>query len=174
MPRLRTPPPMTTTTTRPPIPCPDCGSHKTKMLRTYIYSNGVVSRDRKCSDCGRKFKHFPDGGEPPVQPHRKHFDDATFRRIILGTDSLHKLSVELGCSYELIRSIRCGKLHRHRMPDIQRLGTGAPPAIIPDGPSCWHCSEWRTTRCAMGFPDPEVEGPSFAKDCSLYAERSCR
>jgi hypothetical protein len=162
----------TTTTKRPPIPCPDCGSHNTTMKGTFTYRNGAVGKRVTCYDCGRRFRHFKEGDKPP--PFFHQFDDATFMRILRPDVTLTKLARELGCSEALLGYIRCGKMHANRMPDVKRHGKNPPPIVIPDGPNCWHCSEWRETYCAMGFPDPQVEGPRFAADCSLYPERCVR
>jgi hypothetical protein len=140
------------------------------IKRTHSYQNGAKMFTMHCHDCGEQFKH-PLGDVPQSNWRRHEFDDSTFRRIILGDDSLSRLAAELGCSQQLLQQIRTGKLHLHRMPDLQRSGANAPPPVIPDGPNCWHCSEWRVNRCEMGFPDPLVEGLGFAADCSLYDRR---
>jgi transposase-like protein len=51
----------------------------------------------------------------------------------------------------------------------------ASPVKRRNGPSCTSCNNWRgeenPSPCAMGFPDPVIEGPGFARDCSLYQVR---
>jgi hypothetical protein len=162
---------MTTTTKRPTIPCEHCGSHRTTLKRTHTYSNGAYCQQMHCKNCGKRFRVFPNGDAPPPDPRRVEFDDATFLRILRTTTSFYQLAKELGCSRQLLDGIRNGTYHRDRMPDVKRGGLNPPPVVIPDGPSCWRCSEWRETYCAIGFPDPQVEGPRFAADCSLYPER---
>lgn len=151
--------------------CKHCGSTNTRAFGDYKYSNGVDAKRVFCKDCGRRSR-VPIGGEAPPL-YRYKFDDRTFMRILRPDVSFTALAKELGCSTTLVQLINWGKVHADRMPDVKRMGTNPLPVVIPDGPSCWHCSEWRETRCAMGFPDPEVEGPSFAKDCALYPERRC-
>ena len=165
---------MTTTTKRAPIPCQNCGSHRTTLKRAHTYKNGAYCQQMHCRDCGTRFKHFPNGDAPPPNARRIELDDATFLRILRPDVPLAKLANKLNCSYSLLKYIHNGKYHRHRMPDVKRGGLNPPPVVIPDGPSCWRCSEWRETYCAIGFPDPQVEGPRFAKDCSLYPERCIR
>lgn len=152
------------------IACKHCGSTNTKPNGNYKYSNGVDGKRVQCRDCGRR-STVPINGEAPKYFY--HFDDKTLMRILRPTVSLAVLAKELGCTKGLLEQICWGKIYTHRMPDVKRLGNNPPPVVIPDGPSCWHCSEWRETRCAMGFPDPDVEGPRFAADCALYPERRC-
>jgi len=103
---------------------------------------------------------------PPLRPFYR-YSDAVLRRMLLTQCSNAAMAQELGCSAELVRQIRRGMLHRNRVPEVARWGNDAPPPTI-EGPSCLSCQQWNGESCGMGFPDPQEEGPGFAKDCVLF------
>ena len=85
--------------------------------------------------------------------------------MILERQDLNSVALgrTLGRTAEAIRQVRRGKAYRDVLPDLPRWQRGR-----LQGPSCYGCTHW-ANGCAMGFPDPEEEGPGFARDCSLYA-----
>ena len=62
---------------------------------------------------------------------------------------------------ELIRQIRSGLIYKDLLPNWFRR-----PFKAGD-PTCNQCRFW-SDGCSMGFPDPEIEGPRFARDCSVF------
>ncbi len=155
--------------------CLSCGSTKTSTVRSRINSGGMRYRLLACNDCGQLSEYLGDAPRDTSQPLSRPFyrySDATIRRMLLTRCSNAAMAQELGCSAELVRQIRKGTLHRNRVPEVPRWGENAPEPVI-DGPSCLLCIHWGGEACGMGFPDPEEEGPLFARDCSLYEAERC-
>lgn len=70
--------------------------------------------------------------------------------------SMRELAERFGVSKEAVRNVRKGISHKE---------------VIAQADGCQLCTEcvhWKASYCTMGFPDPELEGPAFARDCSLY------
>lgn len=78
----------------------------------------------------------------------------------LARTTLAQLAKLHGVSKEAVRQIRSGKTHR-------KVLESAGGVLM-----CTGCRHWAKSGgyCTMGFPDPEVEGPTFAADCSLYED----
>jgi hypothetical protein len=85
----------------------------------------------------------------------------TVMAIRQSTDGHQSLADQHGCSRELIRQIRSGLIYKDLLPDWFRA-----PFKAGD-PTCNQCRFW-SDGCSMGFPDPEIEGPRFARDCSVF------
>jgi hypothetical protein len=92
-------------------------------------------------------------------------------RQILTQDELNNVEISqlVGCSRETVRQIRAGLIYRVVHPELLRPGANRdmPPLII-DGLNCYDCVNWAGSRCNFGFPDPLIEGLTFAADCDLY------
>ena len=155
--------------TRPP--CPKCGG----KMRTIVSKMVSGSRYRRfeCKPCDLRISRGGDNADIEVVTrwHRngvsvRRFDDATIKTIRESTDGRRVLAKRYGCSEELIRSIRVGKLYRDLLPESFRQ----PPA--PGDPSCETCREWlgpdAEHPCRFGFPEPVSEGPGFARDCAVF------
>jgi|694.fasta_scaffold63958_4 hypothetical protein len=87
--------------------------------------------------------------------------------IIASPETHRALGQVYGVSRETIRQIRIGKIYRDALPD----GYRPPPG--PNDPSCERCMHWYHGECGLGFPDPALEGPVFASDCSLFGREGC-
>ena len=138
--------------------CPKCGNFSLMSMRTRI-RNFRRHRLIGCKSCD--FREWrPDADIE--QPRLRRFDAATVKKIRASPDGRRILAQQYGCSEELIRAIRAGQVYRDLLPD----GFRAPPK--PGDPNCEHCLHWSVDACGMGFPDPAEEGPSFARDCSVF------
>jgi len=160
------------------IDCPTCHSSCTEVLESRTCNNGTRRRRHLCLDCGNRWTTW-DGPRPKQGAaagccHAKRPDlpprltEGQVRLILERRDLSGKaLARQLGRSAEAIRQVRRGTAYREVLPDLPRWRRGQ-----PKGPSCYACSHW-SAGCLMGFPDPMVEGPGFARDCSLYATGGC-
>jgi hypothetical protein len=110
----------------------------------------------ECKDCRHRFNITY--GEPRVE---RLIDDATVMAIRQSTDGHQSLADQHGCSRELIRQIRSGLIYKDLLPYWFR----SPPKA--GDPNCQQCKFW-SDGCSMGFPDAEIEGPRFARDCSVF------
>jgi len=143
--------------------CPSCDSDATKVIESRKTINGSQRRRHKCHACGHRWTTH-DGGPPgPAGGHPPKITPDQVREILLSTESLGVLALRFGCARETVRQIRVNITHRRVHPEIQRQG--AP--VGADGLSCYQCQHW-ADRCTFGYPDPVVEGPGFASDCSMY------
>ena len=110
----------------------------------------------ECKECQHRFNIIY--GEPDA---KRLIDDAAVMAIRQSTDSYQLLADQHGCSRELIRQIRSGLIYKDLLPGWFR----SPPKA--GDPNCEQCKFW-SDGCSMGFPDPEIEGPWFARDCSVF------
>jgi hypothetical protein len=76
---------------------------------------------------------------------------------------------QIGSSREAVRQIRAGLLRATVAPEIPRWTKTEETAIL-----CTDCEHWGSPRhpCKLGLPDPEIEGLSFAADCSAFVRSS--
>lgn len=147
--------------------CPSCNSDATKVIESRKTINGSQRRRHKCQACDFRWTTHDGvapghaGGYPPkITPDQ-------VRMILLSTEPLSVLALRIGCARETVRQVRANITHRHVHPEIQRQGQPQVAPVVADGLSCYQCQHW-ADRCTFGYPDPVVEGPSFASDCSMY------
>jgi hypothetical protein len=146
--------------------CPKCTDGVLIIVRSYA-RNFRRHRLMGCKSCDfREWRPDDDISNTRSQRPRR-FDDATIKEIraLKGHYGRRILAQRYKCSEELIRAIWAGQIYRDLLPD----GFRAPPK--PGDPNCEHCLHWAADACGMGFPDPDVEGPSFARDCSVFVVR---
>jgi len=117
-----------------------------------------VGRYRRfqCKECQHRFNITY-----KVTKVERLIDDAAVMAIRQSTDSYQLLADRYGCSRELIRQIRNGLIYKDLLPHWFRS-----PATAGD-PTCQQCIHW-SDGCSMGFPEVEIEGPRFARDCSVF------
>lgn len=136
------------------------------ILESRVCSNGSRRRRFMCQNCGERWTSHQ--GDPPghrggmpagrrLQSRRLTPDEV--RLVLESSTSSVALARELGCSHTAVIAIRVGRTYSHLHPDIPRRAAGL---------SCLKCTRWSDSRCTMGLPDPEEEGPTFAAYCSLY------
>jgi hypothetical protein len=92
---------------------------------------------------------------------RRRLDEPTIRRILQSPASHGVLARELGVHRSAISQIRLGKIHAAIAPEL--------PRWQPDL-SCCVCIHWHPGDkvCSLDFPDPVLEGPQFARECSTF------
>jgi hypothetical protein len=110
----------------------------------------------QCKECQYRFNVSYGGSKA-----ERLIDDAAVMAIRQSTDSYQLLADQYGCSRELIRQIRSGLIYKDLLPHWFRS-----PATAGD-PTCHQCIH-RGNPCSMGFPEAEIEGPRFARDCSVF------
>ena len=134
--------------------CLECGA---ATIVVQSRATGYVRYRRfECKECQHRFNII--FGEPDAN---RLIDDAAVMAIRQSTDGHQSLADQHGCSRELIRQIRSGLIYKDLLPDWFRG-----PFKAGD-PTCNQCRFW-SDGCSMGFPDPEIEGPRFARDCSVF------
>jgi hypothetical protein len=110
----------------------------------------------ECKECQHRFNISYGGSKAD-----RLIDDAAVMAIRQSTDGYQLLADQYGCSRELIRQIRIGLIYKDLLPEWFR----SPPTA--GDPTCRQCKFW-SDGCSMGFPDVEIEGPRFARDCSVF------
>ena len=134
--------------------CLECGG-ATIVIQSRATKWGRYRRF-ECKECQRRFNIAY--GEPDA---KRRINDSAVMAIRQSTDSYQLLADQHGCSRELIRQIRSGLIYKDLLPGWFR----SPPKA--GDPNCEQCKFW-SDGCSMGFPDPEIEGPWFARDCSVF------
>ena len=110
----------------------------------------------ECKECQHRFNVSYGGSKAD-----RLINDAAVMAIRQSTDGYQLLADQYGCSRELIRQIRSGLIYKDLLPHWFRS-----PATAGD-PTCQQCKFW-SDGCSMGFPEFEIEGPRFARDCSVF------
>jgi hypothetical protein len=150
--------------------CPECNDLSSFCITYSRMIRGQRRRRKSCKSCG--FSTVDLDGEPIQTPDRlggtRRFTQEQIAQMVAlkGTATLRAIGQQFGCSGEMVRQIFGGMLYRDLLPDSYR------PNPRPGDPSCERCREWRGPDaehpCRMGFPDPVIEGPGFARDCALF------
>lgn len=159
--------------------CPKCGSARIAVRESRRCHNGTRRRRLDCLDCDQRWTEW-DGPRPDPKeaPRRKRSTPMRPKRNPLTTEQVRfalsrldlnntQVARELGCIAETVRQIRAGMIYRDVFPTMLRPKEKRKPPEV-DGPMCDRCSYWSDGKCGFGFPDPLVEGLSFAADCELY------
>jgi hypothetical protein len=129
---------------------------------------GQRRRRRHCGSCG--FLAVELDGEPAEASGRpgglRRFSREQIAQIVMlkGQQTQRLTAQQFGCSGEAIRKIWTGQIYGDWTGIVYR------PPLRPGDPSCEQCQHWEAGRCGMGLPDPQEEGPGFARDCSLFQE----
>lgn len=87
-------------------------------------------------------------------------DDQLIWIMTLGPEhSANEAARIVGCSQQTVLNIRSG---RHGAARLKRLR---------DQPYCINCEHFDRLKggCLFRFPDVQVHGPAFARDCALYS-----
>jgi len=86
-------------------------------------------------------------------------------RDILTSQASHRvLALRHGCHHSAVAQIRDGKSHASVAPELARRQPLR---------RCSDCQHWQHgSECGLGFPDPQLEGIQFARDCSTYVART--
>ena len=87
------------------------------------------------------------------------------RDMLTSRASLRAMAARWNCHPSAVSMVRLGRTHRTIAPDL--------PRWEPER-NCGQCRHWIAgddSRCDLGFPDPALEGLSFARDCNCFAVR---
>jgi len=87
------------------------------------------------------------------------FSEDAIRDILTSPLSHRELAAQLGCHHSAIGDIRRGRTYRRVARDLPRW---------TDYQTCPNCIHWNRTACSLGFPDPQVEGIWFARQCCSF------
>lgn len=148
--------------------CPQC-SASTLIVQSRETSTGRYRR-LKCKNCQHCFNVAGSGAK-----RARHLGDAAVMAIRQSTDSLESLAAQHGCSRELIRQIRIGKIYKDSLPAGFR-----PPPKASD-PTCERCKFYveakpeqievdaQDHKCDLGIPEFETQGVRSIRDCSAVA-----
>lgn len=162
--------------------CPHCET-RALVIEIRKLVNGDKRRRLACQNvlCAYRWTVYERFGsptpkpEPKPKPKRRRAPGARdltdeqllmiLQRVDLNNCQLARI---MNRSPELIRQVRAGLVYRDRLPQIIRaVETRAPDK----GQRCEQCNQW-LGYCAMGFPDPLIEGTAFANECVTFSLRS--
>ena len=148
--------------------CQKCGG------ATIVYQSRATKYGRyrrfHCKKCPYRFSITD-----PEPDAKRLIDDAAVMAIRQSTDGYQELSNQYGCSRELIRQIRNGKIYRDLLPEWFRA-----PARASD-PTCKQCKFYLEAKpeqvevdaqeqsCSLGIPEFETQGVRAIRDCSAVA-----
>lgn len=164
-----------------PHSCPECGcgAVMTDSSRT---TTGRRRRFHCLSTiCGNRWTEWEGGRpEPPAPPkftakerrilavRERRLTTDQVRLILTRLDvSGRKLALLLGVRRQTATNVRLGYRYAHVLPHLPRQQPGAAKQL------CTTCRYWSGERCREGWPDPEQEGPEFARWCDDY-QRKCQ
>lgn len=157
--------------------CPECGSADCRATETRQRPDNSVRRRRECIKCGHRWSTLertysrlphPQKGQPVERLHvnrkRKLTDEQALAIFYadMSKTTVTKLAKAYGVSHQVVSQIRGGKTYTNLIAQAAGLQL------------CSNCIHWASSGCycTMGFPDPELEGPTFAADCTLYEART--
>lgn len=150
------------------VDAPVCLHSNSYVLETKTRVDGSVRRRYECRHCRERWtviRHGEKPGRAPLPPiarklaRRKLTLEQVYRVLTEVQTQNKELAAELGVSHQCIQQIRSGATWSHVFPELPRNVKRR---------SCLKCKHWRSEECAIGFPDPMEEGPSFAADCDFY------
>lgn len=156
--------------------CPECG------CRALMADNSRTSMGRRfrfhCTSllCGNRWTEWEGGRPKPPAPPRLTAKEQQIlavrgprltvdqvRLILTRLDlSTRKLGPALGISRQAVCNVRLGRSYAKVLPDLPRQQAGVATQ------RCTSCCHWTGERCTEGWPDPEVEGPEFARWCDDF------
>lgn len=138
------------------------------VLETKARIDGSVRRRYECRQCQQRWTTISHGERPGRArlpsvagrfAPRKLTIEQVYRVLTETATTQRTMAAELGVSRQCIQLIRCGATWSDAFPELPRNVKRR---------SCLKCKHWRSEECAIGFPDPMEEGPSFAADCDFY------
>lgn len=148
--------------------CPKCGGGMV------VYQSRATKYGRyrrfHCKECQHRFSVTD-----PEPGAKRLIDNAAVLAIRQSTDNHQELANQYGCSRELIRQIRNGKIYRDLLPKWFRA-----PAKDGD-PTCRQCQFYVEAKpeqvevdaqeqsCSLGIPEFETQGVRAIRDCSAVA-----
>ena len=136
------------------------------VLEVRRCSNGAKRRRLECRDCGHRWTAHQ--GQPPghrgglQQGQRLPFTrltEAEVRAILTATGGAKQIAAQVGRSHPTVLAVLSGTRYADRAPELPRRSSR----------SCLNCGHW-SGRCGLGFPDPEIEGPTFGADCPSWCD----
>jgi hypothetical protein len=155
------------------VPCPECGSTRTRTIRTRVLRNGTRLRRHECRNCVHRWSTTtgPIPERLPRKPPTRVYNrlSLTENDVITILESPERdadLATRYGCSRQSIVNIRLGRTLAHVRPDIPRRRSQRAP-LPADAPLCTSCMHWSGTDCGFGFPEAVTE-PTFALECSQH------
>lgn len=156
--------------------CPKCGGQG--FIRDSWTSSLGVRRRMHCS-CGNRWTDFD--GKPPL-PARKRpppvLSPAEQRIIAVRGRLLTEDQIRLILTRLDISTREFGRLLNNKRQTISNVRRGLRYAnVLPEIPrirvrGCYHCTQWAGMKCALGFPDPVIDGPGFATDCDQFRQHN--
>ena len=147
--------------------CPKCNS-VAYVIRSRVASNGCRVRRYRCISqaCLHRWTDYI--GERPIHsrqanPTKPRLSDEQVRIILTRRDLTQRhLGKQYNRSAQAIGAVRLGRAYADVLPEIPRW------TAVDTAATCLKCSRWTDKRCRLGFPDPEIEGPRFARECNNY------
>ena len=152
---------------RTPAACPACKTTHTHVISCSLLHNGTRYRRHHCHDCDHRWRSY-DGPQPP---HRRGSTAARGHGIcpeevqeMLTNRTLNhnQMAAKLDLHKATVRNVRLGHILSHVHPELPRWAMAQRPTR-----TCERCEHWNGC-CSLGYPDPTVEGPTFAADCDMF------
>lgn len=156
--------------------CSECGC-AAKLQDSHATKTGRRRRFHCTSTlCGHRWSEWEgERPQPPAGPklaiteqiilaaRAPRLTEAQVELVLTRRDiSARQFAKLLGISRQAVCNVRLGRSYRKAAPKLERWERGEARR------SCLMCKAWSGTSCREGWPDPEIEGPEFARWCDHY------
>lgn len=149
--------------------CPKC-SCSGSIIRSRFIADGSKRLRVECRSQNCRHRWTVAIGKPLREDaercaQRPPLTEAQVRFILTSGLSLRKLSPVVDRSRPVISAVLTGKAYADLCPDLPRR------APWQNQRTCLRCIKWTGDDCELGWPDPVIEGPEFARYCDDYERR---
>lgn len=147
--------------------CPECKSRDAAVRESRVTDYGRRQRVA-CHSCGHRWtvKTVANvSARPMLLRESGRLTEDEIGLILTSVRSIRRLATKLRVSPETVRNVQIGKIHGQVLPDLPRRQRSERRR------SCTSCRFWdeQSVRpCRLGWPDPETDGPGYARECGDY------
>ena len=171
--------------------CPNCGWDKIELRESSRRLDGHKRKRWVClnDECKHRWSVYYRGGVVVPKPEKCSVGNSPSKRLtkeeirgileLKGTMSAAKIGARFGVSRTSVNLILTGRSNRAVSESLGYEFRDKAPMGERYRQSCGVCVHSRATGvdawlCSLGFPDVEVHGAWFARDCSCFAKGEVR
>lgn len=165
--------------------CPSCGGANVELREHSKRLDGLKRKRWLCLECSERWSVYFQNGVVVPKPEKCSVGNSPAKRLtreevrgileLKGTMSAAKIGARFGVSRTSVNLILTGRSNRAVSESLGYEFHGE--TATGERRSCGVCVHSRVTGvdawvCSIGFPDVEVHGAWFARDCSCFARGS--